>query len=301
MSERDQEEKKDRVAEAATREVAAESVEDAAKLPAPPPSPLPAPDSDGEVEREMRRRSRRSFLWAAAAALAGVAGWRWLATRRTDDGIPWPLRRMLEVNEQIARDYFKDTRMAPTFPRALAGEPRPNGDLGLDEDFDPEAWTLSVEGLAGSDEAIELTLDDIKKFPRVEMVTELKCIEGWSQVVHWAGTRLADFAGQYKPATRNETLRDVGPNQMVRYVGLETPDGDYYVGLDMASALHPQTLLCYEMNGKPLTLEHGAPLRLVTPLKYGIKNIKRIGTIRFTDTRPADYWAERGYDWYAGH
>ncbi len=69
----------------------------------------------------------------------------------------------------------------------------------------------------------------------------------------------------------------------------------------MASALHPQTLLAYEMAGSALTLEHGAPLRLVTPVKYGIKSIKRIGTIRFTNDRPADYWAERGYDWYAGH
>ena len=55
------------------------------------------------------------------------------------------------------------------------------------------------------------------------------------------------------------------------------------------------------MNGQPLTLAHGAPLRLVIPVKYGYKNIKRIGTIRFTATRPADYWAEQGYDWYAGH
>ena len=70
---------------------------------------------------------------------------------------------------------------------------------------------------------------------------------------------------------------------------------------DMASALHPQTLLCYEMNGRPLTPAHGAPLRLVIPIKYGIKNLKQIGTIQFTDERPADYWAERGYDWYAGH
>jgi DMSO/TMAO reductase YedYZ molybdopterin-dependent catalytic subunit len=69
----------------------------------------------------------------------------------------------------------------------------------------------------------------------------------------------------------------------------------------MASAVHPQTLLCYEMDGRPLTPEHGAPLRLVIPVKYGIKNLKQIGTIRFTDVRPADYWAERGYDWYAGH
>jgi DMSO/TMAO reductase YedYZ molybdopterin-dependent catalytic subunit len=84
-------------------------------------------------------------------------------------------------------------------------------------------------------------------------------------------------------------------------VQLDTPGGGYYVGLDMPSALHPQTLLCYEMNGEPLTLEHGAPLRLVITLKYGIKNIKRIGRIRFMDQRPPDYWAERGYDWYSGH
>ena len=68
----------------------------------------------------------------------------------------------------------------------------------------------------------------------------------------------------------------------------------------MASALHPQTLLCYEMNGRPLLPEHGAPLRLITPRKYGIKQLKRIGTLAFVAERPADYWAARGYDWHAG-
>ena len=68
----------------------------------------------------------------------------------------------------------------------------------------------------------------------------------------------------------------------------------------MKSALHPQTLLAYEQNGKPLAEEHGAPLRLVIPVKYGIKNIKRIGKIEYTNERPADYWAEEGYDWFAG-
>src|SRR6516225_6053654 len=58
--------------------------------------------SDREVEREMRRHTRRSFLWAAAAAAAGLSGWRWLTTRREDDGIPWPLRRALEINEQLS-------------------------------------------------------------------------------------------------------------------------------------------------------------------------------------------------------
>ena len=148
-----------------------------------------------------------------------------------------------------------------------------------------------------------LTLDDIKNLPRVEMTTELKCIEGWSVVVSWSGARFSDFINQYQPATRDGAAPNAArhPENLLPYVSLVTPDGGYYVGIDMPSALHPQTILCYEMNGAPLTLEHGAPLRLVTPTKYGIKQIKRIGRIAFTNERPADYWAERGYDWYAGH
>jgi DMSO/TMAO reductase YedYZ molybdopterin-dependent catalytic subunit len=86
---------------------------------------------------------------------------------------------------------------------------------------------------------------------------------------------------------------------MTEFVGLETPDSGYYVGLDMPSMLNQQMLLAYELEGRPLSQEHGAPVRLATPNKYGIKTIKRIGTIEFTDQQPADYWYERGYDWYA--
>ena len=86
----------------------------------------------------------------------------------------------------------------------------------------------------------------------------------------------------------------------MEYVELETPDKKYYVGIDMPSAIHPQTILAYEMNDKPLEPQHGSPLRLVIPVKYGIKNLKRIGKIAFSETRPPDYWAERGYDYYAG-
>ncbi len=81
---------------------------------------------------------------------------------------------------------------------------------------------------------------------------------------------------------------------------MKTPDEKYYVGWDIEAIMHPQTLLAYEMNGAPLTNEHGAPLRLASPTKYGIKQIKRIGSIEFTNERPRDYWAENGYDWYAG-
>lgn len=147
-----------------------------------------------------------------------------------------------------------------------------------------------------------LTLDDIKSLPRVELTAELKCIEGWSTIVNWAGARFSDFVARFLPNTKNGSPPDFSrPQDFLPYVSLVTPDGGYYVGMDMPSVLHPQTLLCYEMKGAPLPLQHGAPLRLVTPTKYGIKQIKRIGRIAFTTERPADFRAERGYDWYAGH
>ena len=84
------------------------------------------------------------------------------------------------------------------------------------------------------------------------------------------------------------------------FVAMETPDGVYQVSLDMKSMMHPQTLLAWELNREPLDSDHGAPLRLATPLKYGIKQIKRVGQIQFSSERTIDYWEERGYDWWAG-
>ena len=83
-------------------------------------------------------------------------------------------------------------------------------------------------------------------------------------------------------------------------MGLNTPDKKYYVGIDMPSALHPQTLLAYEVNDGPLPIREGYPLRLIIPVKYGIKHIKRIGTMWFSNQPPPDFWAERGYDYFAG-
>lgn len=137
-----------------------------------------------------------------------------------------------------------------------------------------------------------LTMGDVLQLPRHELVTQFKCIEGWSQVVHWAGVRMADFLEAYPPA-----LID---GQEPRYVYMETPDGDYYNGYDLHVCRHPQTLLVTEMMGSPLTQFHGAPLRLHMPTKYGYKQIKRIGLIAYTNEKPDDYWTRLGYDWYAG-
>jgi hypothetical protein len=287
------------------RPVPGQSPADAAPVDAGPDTDSARDDLakfNDEVRRRMRRQTRRSFLVGGMAALAGVGGWRWLTSRREEDGIPWPFRRTLEINEQLARDFFRRDRLAPTFSPELARVDRVNGDAGMDDDIDIDAWKLAVEGLAATNEPFMLTLDAIKKLPRIEMTTELKCIEGWSVVVRWAGARFADFMAAYPPATLSGDPLDLLGNtrDLPPYVGMQTPDGGYYVGLEMESMLHPQTLLCYEMNGAPLTDEHGAPLRLVIPVKYGVKNIKRIGKISYTRRRPADYWAERGYDWYIG-
>src|ERR1035438_2683845 len=272
-----------------------------------PPAPWPAPEKiareqeiarhNDEVRARMRAQTRRSFLAAGGAAVAGFAAWRWLMSRRTEDLVPWPMRRMMAINEGFWRDYYSTEHLAPDFAGKVRLEDRVNSDIGLEEDLDGDLWRLQVSGLEGHDEPLTLTLDDIRKLPRTSMTTELKCVEGWSAMMQWAGLRFSDFMAAYPPAKPNNV-----PNAgaLPAYASLETPDHSYYVGMEMESLLHPQTLLAYEMNGAPLTPAHGAPLRLVTPLKYGLKQIKRIGFIGYHVSRPADYWAERGYDWYIG-
>jgi DMSO/TMAO reductase YedYZ molybdopterin-dependent catalytic subunit len=247
--------------------------------------------SDDEAKRRMRALSRRGFLIGGAAAVFGYLSYGWLKAPENASVFD----RFFRLNEGLSQDYFSPKHLAPEFPRSMASEPRYNGDLGLTSELDDATWRLQVKGATSRESpdsgstVLSLTMDDIKRLPRVEMTTELKCIEGWSVIVNWAGVRFSDFAAAY------------AAGRTADYVSLVTPDGAYYVGWDMPSILHPQTLLAYEMNGAPLTVEHGAPLRLVTTVKYGIKQIKRIGRIEFTNVRPADFWAERGYDWYSGH
>lgn len=277
--------------------------------------------------KDMRRISRRSFAWATAAIASTVGIGHWIFTRRQDGGVPWPLRAVLGFNENVWTDLFSSKNKAPTYTESQMTPERINGDEGdLLNDIDLSAWKLTLSGAYGQpasdtaststddstdassdssdsgDNGLTLTLKQIQSLPHVEQITELFCIEGWSIVQKWKGVRFVDFAAKYPPPNADGSKPDVlnHPENLVPYVAMETPDGGYYVGLDMQSALHPQTLLCWEMNGKLLTQEHGAPLRLVIPVKYGVKNIKRIGTITYTADKPKDFWAEQGYDWYAG-
>ena len=152
---------------------------------------------------------------------------------------------------------------------------------------------LSASTLPPGTPGLLLTLDEVQNFPRHELVTEFKCVEGWSQIIHWAGIRMADFLEAYPPAHNPDGSEP-------RYVYMETPNGNYYVGYDLHVCRHPQTLLVTEMGGRPINREHGAPLRLHAPTKYGYKQIKRIGVIAYSNLKPDDYWTKLGYDWYAG-
>lgn len=259
---------------------------------------LGPPLDERQANAEMSKRSRRTFLIGGAAAITAFFGWRWMPDE-TRMGL---LRRTLEFNETVGRFFYKPSRLAPEFPPERISPRRVNGMIGMEQELDPAAWSLNVGGLYDADADVALSLDDLKALPRTEMITELMCIEGWSIIVQWAGVRFSDFAQKYAPKTIDGSRPDVAgrPDKLLPYVSLSTPNNGYFVGWDTTSILHPQTLLAYEMNGEPLLPEHGAPLRLASPTKYGIKQIKRIGRIEFTSKRPRDYWAESGYDWYAG-
>ncbi len=236
---------------------------------------------------EFRRKSRRSFLTGAVGVLGAGAFWNYVQTKSDPvDRIPGILRNTLEANEAIWSNF--EGRSAPEYDIDDASPIQVNGRIGIREEISLAGYTVRVEGPDG-ELLDELPLAHFHDLPQRDLVIEHKCIEGWSNITHWRGARFRDFHEPYA-----DRIGDAS------YVGLETPDGEYYVGWDLDTILHPQTMLALEQNGEPLDQDHGAPLRLATPNKYGIKTIKRIKTIRYQRQRTPDYWAERGYDWYAG-
>ncbi|MEM7337999.1 MAG: molybdopterin-dependent oxidoreductase [Actinomycetota bacterium] len=233
--------------------------------------------------------SRRSFLVSGLALAGGVIAWRGIQNRPEIDRIPDVLRGGHSVNERIWRGLHREGAVAPTFDYAESSVLRVNGRHGLDDPLDLNTWELQVFGRNG-----ELLgthgVDDLRALPQTEMTVEHKCIEGWSHIVTWGGVVFRDFVDRLHPQEADAP-----------YVGMSTPDGVYQVGLERDAMMHSQTMLTLDLQREPLDEEHGAPVRLTTPLKYGTKQIKRIGTITFSDTRPeGDYWAERGYDWFSG-
>ncbi|MEQ8841730.1 MAG: molybdopterin-dependent oxidoreductase [Acidimicrobiales bacterium] len=247
------------------------------------------PEQPELTEEEYRRRARRSLLVGGVASFAGYRGWRWIQDQPEADNIPQVLRDGHELNESIWSSLFREDHQARTFSRESADILRVNGLIGIRDEIDLDSWQLDVFGPDGEQLATH-TLDDIKALPRHEMTIEHKCIEGWAQITNWQGARFSDFM-----ALHADRLPDD-----ISDIYLETPDGDYYVTVDIETMRHDQSLLVYDNFDVPINDRNGAPLRLATPLKYGIKQIKRIGQIHFRTEQGADYWGERGYDYYAG-
>ena len=228
--------------------------------------------------------------------LVGVANAKSFA-QYTSDVTAWEYRyEDVKTNE----DQGHDTKVPPSADTAekMAPEPMIAQEQIREERVvrmprGQEEAGASASTLEPSTPGLLFTLDDILKLRKYDLVTQFKCIEGWSQIVHWSGVRFADLIEAYPPVRGAD-------GSLPRYVYMETPNGDYYVGYDIDVCMHPQTLLVTEMGGTPLTQFHGAPLRLHTPAKYGYKQIKRIGLIAYTNKKPDDYWTKLGYDWYAG-
>ncbi len=261
--------------------------------------------SEDQFRKTVRKKTLKSFALFFIFICCVFLGWNWLSHQPKDAGALKPLRKAMDVNENIFSKVFSTSDLEPEYPVSSAvSRVRVNGNYGMKSALDTSSWKLLVvrnADLLSTADTIEISLDEIKKLPKTEVIFNFKCIEGWSQITWWGGVRFSDFAAHYQLGMKSCGIIEKGTEgEECKYAGLTSTDGEYYVGIDMPSMMHPQTILCYEMNGRSLPMNQGAPLRLIIPVKYGIKHLKRIGTLFFSDNRPKDFWYERGYDYYAG-
>lgn len=260
------------------------------------PEAPPSAEEDGEspaqphsteppslTERDLNRINRRELLKLSPLVLVGA-----FAISRFRDPL---LREGVAFSDWASEKYFRKSRRAATFPDSAVVAPDKfpyNGYDVLDPQVDLDNWTLAVEGLVARPG--EYPLADIQRLPKLTQNTRHVCVEGWDAIGNFAGARVSDF------------LKLVGADTSARFVEVECAD-DYYESLDMSSLLQPQSLLCYEMYGKPLDRGHGAPLRLQLPTKLGYKQAKYLTTFRVTNLLTPGkrgYWEDQGYPWFGG-
>jgi DMSO/TMAO reductase YedYZ molybdopterin-dependent catalytic subunit len=233
-------------------------------------------------ERELRRMSRRELLKLAPILALGA-----FALPPFNEKL---IERGLQLTDHASQGVFKSNRLAQTFSDRKV-TPLEKFPINSYSDYDPandlDNWTLTVEGMVARPG--EYSLDQIKALPRQEQNVKHICIEGWDVIGNFGGARLSDF------------LRMVGVDPAARFIEVGCLD-DYYSSYDLESCLHPQTLLCYEMYGRPLNSAHGAPLRIHMPVKLGYKSAKHIYTIRVSNVlaKEKGFWEDQGYSWYGG-
>ena len=267
----------------------------------------------------LKSQSRRDFLLYGAGMAAAAFGFAWLLPDDTRARLSLKpvaaagrkaklLDKTLSFDDDVAEAISSSDRAVPTYALSQAARELRNNYDGQTPDpaYIPD-WHVTVEGLA-SGKAETLTAQDIQHLVtqyggRHDQVTRLVCVEGWSMIAGWGGLRFADFLRAYPPMPGAKWAR---LDSAVNLDADGNPD-PYYVSLDLPTARHPQTLLATHQNDAnqqlvPLTVEHGAPLRLIAPMKLGLKNIKAITKITYTVDEPKDYWSDegRGYSRYDG-
>jgi DMSO/TMAO reductase YedYZ molybdopterin-dependent catalytic subunit len=291
-----------------------------ARAPAPPHPLAERPEAIESVpRRRLDARTRRDFLLFAAGALAtGIGAWWLLPGRTRSQLLPQPahdaldtlaarvgltaeqrektLDRALTFDDDVAEALYSPDRRVRTYRKSQATPLRNNYNGRTPDPGYVPGWRLRVSGLASGAQASLTVADLLARLEFREQVTRFVCVEGWSAVAWWGGVRFADFLREFAPApgSRWAALRSA-----VNLDGAGNPD-PYYVSIDLGTATHPQALLATHLDGRPLTVEHGAPLRLLVPMKLGLKNIKAVTDLVFTAREPADYWSERGYSKYDG-
>ena len=230
---------------------------------------------------------RRRFLTVSAASLSGAL----LAACGANPDAGTLLDFAERKNEGLERGLFRHNSMDHVPGSAkLAGKDFPKYFISRTVPvWDPAMrgpWRLEVSGAVRT--PLSLTLDDLMKLPHITQKVDHFCVEGWNARVEWTGVRMSDLA------------RLAGITADAGYVDFQSFDDDYHESWDMASAMHPQTLIAYGMDGRLLGPQHGAPARVHSPVKLGYKNTKYLTKVVFMPARNGGYWSDQGYEWYGG-
>jgi DMSO/TMAO reductase YedYZ molybdopterin-dependent catalytic subunit len=198
------------------------------------------------------------------------------------------LRTVSRWNDRVQGWLFDPGKLAPTFPESAITRPFPfNAYYGLDEVVQVDAEQYALELAGRIRERKSWTLPELYALPQTTQVTRHCCVEGWSAIGKWGGVVFRQF------------LERVGADLSAKYVGFKCLD-DYYTSIDMATALHPQTLLTLRFDEQILPPKYGFPMKLRIPTKLGYKNPKHIVAIYVTNMYPGGYWEDRGYNWFGG-
>jgi DMSO/TMAO reductase YedYZ molybdopterin-dependent catalytic subunit len=237
-----------------------------------------------------RRRTRRDFLIAGASTLGVLAiGRSW----RHED---WLTRAALRFDDDVAEALYSPNRLVPTYTKSQITPLKNNYNGATPGPGYIPTWRLTLDGLS-SGLAVSLDIHTLLTRHQIhDQITRFVCVEGWSAVAWWAGLKFDDLLRAYPPVSEAKWAR---LESSVNLDSSGNPD-PYFVSIDLPTARHPQTLLATHFNGRPLTVDHGAPLRLVAPVKLGLKNIKAINRITYMKDEPKDYWNELGYSRYDG-